>query len=670
MNGFGNKGHQSAKKGRFLAIGIVFLVICIAHLVVLAVIQINGGGEDKIAASERRVQVAGLRGEIFDRNGKLLVGNSTTYDLVYEYGAMPATYNEINRELLDLLAALDENGMSELLSEDLYVLEGSYPDLDYRDEVYDEDSNYNYHFKRTLKSFGLAEDTEASELVKYIMSSYSIDEKRYTDDEIDSLLRLWYEMRRADFGSYASYTIASGCDYSFLTYIKEADIKGANFMAVSERVYYYPGVASHILGTVGRITAEDAEYYDAMGYPMDAVVGRSGCELAFEEWLRGSDGEMVIEYDEKGDIINTYYETEPRGGHDVYLTIDIDLQIAAEEGLAKNVESIETAKAGALTAVDPDTGELLAIASNPTYDLSMYSDIEYYSSLSSDKDKPLLNRALNEIYAPGSTYKIGMALAALEENDIDRSTRCTCNRTYPYLHRPTCLDAHGEIDIVEAIKESCNIFFYSIGHRLGIDRITPYTSSLGLGKSTGIELGEKIGNIAGSEYREAIGGAEWSAGDDLSASIGQSDHGYTPLQLSVYMASIVNGGNRYSAHILKAVKEFYTGDVIYEYKPEVVESVNMSDETYNILIDAMGKVVEGSTSLSYNFKDVGADVGGKTGTAQVAGKEDYALFSGFAPLISPEIVVSCVIEEGVHGYSASVGAASVFEKYFEIKQEK
>lgn len=669
MNGFSDKKRQVTKKGRFLALGIAFLTICIAYLVVLSVIQINGGGKKDIAASERRVQVAGIRGEIFDRNGKLLVGNSTSYDLVYEYGAMPATYNEINRELLDLLNALDEKGMSELLSEDLYVLEGTYPDLVYRDEVYDEESNYNYHFKRTLKSFGLHEDIKAEDLVQYIMSAYSIDEETYTSEEIDSLLRLWYEMRRVDFGSFASYTIASGCDYAFLTYIKETDIKGANFMAVSERVYHYPGIASHILGTVGRITAEDAEYYDSMGYPMDAVVGRSGCELAFEEWLRGSDGEMVIEYDEHGDIINTYYETEPRGGHDVYLTIDIDLQIAAEKGLAENVASVEGAEAGALTAIDPNTGELLASASYPTYDLSVYSEIEYYSSLSKDKNKPLLNRALNEIYAPGSTYKIGMALAALEENNIDRSTRCSCNGTYPYLHHPTCLASHGNIDIVEAIKESCNIFFYEIGHELGIDSITPYTSSLGLGKSTGIELGEKIGNIAGSEYRESIGG-EWSAGDDLSAAIGQSDHGYTPLQLSVYMASIVNGGSRYSAHILKAVKEFYTGEMIYEYKPDVVEKVDFSGETYSILIDAMGKVVDGNASLTNNFKDVDADVGGKTGTAQVAGRNDYALFSGFAPLIAPEIVVSCVIEEGVHGYNASIGAASVFEKYFNQKQEK
>ena len=151
MNGYGNRGRQIDKKGRFLAIAITFFTICMAYLVVLAVIQINGGGARDIAASERRVLVAGMRGEIFDRNGKLLVGNSTSYDLVYEYGAMPATYNEINRELLDLLEALDENGMSELLSEDLYVLRGSYPDLTYRDEVYDEDSNYNYHFKRTLE---------------------------------------------------------------------------------------------------------------------------------------------------------------------------------------------------------------------------------------------------------------------------------------------------------------------------------------------------------------------------------------------------------------------------------------------------------------------------------------------------------------------------------------
>ncbi|MBO7310924.1 MAG: hypothetical protein J6U86_05990 [Clostridia bacterium] len=398
---------------------------------------------------------------------------------------------------------------------------------------------------------------------------------------------------------------------------------------------------------------------------MDCFVGISGCEYAFESILHGQDGKMVIKYDDNGNIVEKYYETEPISGNDVYLTIDIDIQITAEDALKSSIDGIDSANAGAITAIDPNTGAVLAIASYPTYDLTQYSNEEYYNSLLEDENTPMLNRALQGVYAPGSTYKIGVSLAALELGDVNTETQCTCTGRYDALHRPSCNGVHGAVDIYTAIQESCNIFFYSIGERLSIEPITQFTQKLGLGAKTGIELSERVGTVAGPEFRKENKLEAWAQGDDLSAAIGQADHGYTPLQLSVYMSSIVNGGTRYSAHILDSVRHFYTKDIISSYEVSVADRVSFTSENHRILIDSMGRVVSENNEVKRYFKNVGVSVGGKTGTAEVNGQEDNALFCGFAQLEAPKIVVTCIIEEGVHGYYASEPAAKVMEKYFE-----
>ena len=482
------------------------------------------------------------------------------------------------------------------------------------------------------------------------------------------LMRLWYEMDRVDFGQYQSYAIAKDVSVELVTYIQESGVEGATFKTVSKRVYEYPGVASHILGRIGKITAETAEYYGELGYPMDSYVGISGCEAAFESVLHGQDGKMIIKYDDDGNVIEKYYETEPVSGNDVWLTIDIDVQIAAERGLAESVALCETSRGGAITAVDTDTGALLAIASYPTYDLTRFSDADYYASLLEDENTPLLNRALQGVYAPGSTYKIGVALAALEEEATDEYSTCNCTGRYALLHRPGCNGVHNVTDIFKAIQESCNVFFYDIGHRMGIESITEYTTALGLGGSTGIELGEREGTVAGPEYREQNKLDAWTAGDDIAAAIGQADHGYTPLQLSVYMASIVNGGTRFSAHILDSVRHFYTDEPISSYQPQVLSTVEISEHSYDILIRSMGQVVSDNAEVKRYFRNVPVTVGGKTGTAEVNGQEDNALFSGFAPLEKPQIAVSCIVEEGQHGYFAAHAVAVVMEEYFKTEE--
>ena len=651
---------------RCISLAVSFALICLAFIVVLAVVQIKGPTTEYLpdADSERIVTVSGLRGEIYDRNGKLLVGNSTSYNLIYEYGAMPSGFDEINSELLVLLDAMKQTGNTDKLKDDHFPLEGVYPNVRYLQDVSDTDSEMYYHLARVLEKHGFDGDLAANELAEFYIDRCKLSKDKYSEGEIIALMRMWYEMDRVDFGLYASYTIAENVPMELVTYVEEAGIKGVTVKTVSERVYNYPGIASHILGRVGKITAEDAEYYDELGYPMDAYVGTSGCELAFEPILHGQDGKMVIKYDDEGNVIEKYYQKEPVSGNDVWLTIDIDLQIAAEKGLAESAEMVDTSRGGAITAMDPNTGAVLALASYPTYDLTQFSDKAYYTSLLNDSNTPLLNRALQGVYAPGSTYKIGVALAALENKNINDATEYTCNKVYPHIHpNPTCLGTHGAIDVYEAIQESCNVFFYTIGQAMGLESVTDYTSRLGLGVPTGIELGEQIGSIAGPEYSKA-NKLDWSVSGDVLGAIGQSYHGYTPLQLSVYTSSIVNGGTRYNAHLLDSVRHFYTADTLSPYEVTVADRVRFSEGTYNTLVTAMGRVVSENDEVKRYFANLPVAVGGKTGTAQIEGKEDTALFCGFAPLSSPEIVVSCVIEEGQHGYFAANAVAKVMEAYF------
>ena len=661
------KTHTAA---RYLTLGLVFAVICLAFVIVLAVVQIRGSRlPEEDDAVVRTYTVPGVRGEIYDRNGKLIVGNSQSYDLVYEYGAMPDTRREVNLSLLAVLDAVIRTGNGDKLSEDYFILEGTYPNMKLTAEAKDRNSDQYYHFTRFLERNELdAAKTGAKEIQDYFTDRYKLWTSLYTGEEISSLIRLYYEMERVDFGAYQSYTVAKDVNMALITSIEESNIEGVNFEINAKRVYVYPGIASHLLGQMGRITAETVDYYISKGYPLDAMVGVSGCEAAFEDWLHGQDGTMVIRYDENGNQIEKYYETEPISGNDVYLTIDIDLQLAAEEGLAENVDMVQDADAGAITVLEPDTGAVLAMASYPTFDLTQFESVEYYNSLVSNVNLPLYNRALQGVYAPGSTYKIGAALAALETGEIDETVTWECTGVYTdpayASDPPTCLGKHSHTNVVGAIKDSCNIFFYHLGDLMGIDAMTDYTKRLGLGAATGIELSERTGVVAGPAYREDNGLTQWYPGDNLSAAIGQSDHGYTPLQLSVYLSTVVNGGTRYQAHLLDSVRKFYTGEVLQQSETTVMDQVEISDKTYGLLLEGMKQVVE-NESLQEYFKGVPVTVGGKTGTAEVDGKKPYAVFCGFAPLDAPELVISCIIEEGSSGSRAAYAVGKVMEKYFE-----
>lgn len=661
------------QKNRYLALGIVFLTLCFAFLIYLAVTQIRGEKfffprSDDIIKTET---VYGERGRIYDRNGKLLVGNTTHRNLIFEYGSMADKRIDVNHALLDCLEALEITENTQARSKDYFPLIGSYPDMKISNEARTADTQINRYLKKFLEKHDFDENTSAKRICDYFVNKYKLWSENYSNEEIGELIRIYYDMERIDFGYYQHYTIAESIDpasengSALIALIEEQAIEGAGFIKRTERVYPYDTYASHILGRIGKISAENVEEYE--DYPLDALVGTSGCEEAFEEYLRGTDGKKISVYDKNGELLEEYYDPAPVVGKDVYLTLDIDLQIAAEDALKKEIEALEDSEAGAATFIDPNNGEVLVSASYPTYSQNQFSNVDYYATLTEDENLPLLNRALQGTYAPGSVYKVGAALAALENEDITPSTCYECERVYPFFepNNPTCLGHHGATDVTEAIEVSCNIFFYYLGHENGLDSITPYTRSLGLGEPTGIELSERTGIVASEDYCEKYD-KQWRTIDNATGAIGQSYHLYSPLQLSVYMSTVVNSGTRYNAHLLRTVKD-RSGNIIYESEASVAEKVEFSSATHATLKNAMSRVVSENDIVAKYFSDVNVRVGGKTGTAQVTANSalpDNALFSGFAPYENPQIVGSCILEAGEVGANASKVVASVFEEFF------
>lgn len=654
-NGQKNNRRQRAdgknKDYRFFLVAAVFLLILLAFSAYTVSVLCNG----PVAAYEqydvRTETVPGERGRIFDRNGKLLVGNSTYYDLIFEYGAMAYSAEEVNEALLSCLDALEATGTEHLRTKDYFVLEGTYPNFSFAENAYNTSVNMGHYYNKFIIRHELASGITPGELADFFVKKYKLDSGNYTNAEITELIRIYYDMDRVGFGAYQSYTLAEGLlpseasHMSLISRVEEKRIEGATFIKQTERVYHYGDYASHILGSIGKIYAEEAEEYEALGYSMNALVGKSGCELAFESYLRGTDGTRVLKYDSDGNLAEEYYDPAPTVGNDIYLTIDIDLQMTAEDALLEQIDELEHSEAGAATAIDPNTGEVLVIASYSTYTEQ--------------------NLALYGLFAPGSTYKIGTALAALEEGYINASSTYYCTQECDF--GPNCLGLHNHINVSDAICVSCNIFFNYLGIELGLDKVTPYTKKLGLGVSTGIELGEATGTVASEEYAATLDSYTWRAFDNAAGAIGQSLHAYTPLQLSVYMSTVVNGGTRYSAHLLRSVSS-RTGESVTSVKPDVADTLDFSDSTYALLISSMRSVV--TETLGSTFADVEVAVGGKTGTAETGKQIDNALFSGFAPLESPEIVASCVLEEGKGGTNAAKVVAKIFEAYFALEESQ
>ena len=641
---------------RMHALALFSVVILILFIAVLFDAQISNGSEYRaksIASNATWQTVDANRGILTDRNGKVLVSNRLTYTLTLDKTgfADSAALNETIDRLVRLAQETDTVWTDTLpLSRDLTPI------------LYLSSRN-SEDFLRFLEKNDISDDLTAVQMLRVLRELFEIG-REYDDAAARLIAGVRYEL-----DSRSSYVFAEDVPGEMIVQIVDGAFPGVTTGVSSSRVYNTE-YAAHILGRITRIYEEDWDEYADKGYAMDALVGESGVERAFEDYLRGIDGTRIITTDENGKITGELYTTEPQPGNTVALTLDIDLQEVTEKTLAKTVEAMidedSNQRGAAAAVVKVGSGEVLSLASYPTFDLSTFS--EDYVDLLADERLPMFNRAVDGTYAPGSTFKMCTAVAALETGVITPSSIIRCEGIYTYYKdpQPRCWVwangyTHGRIDVSQAITDSCNYFFYEVGRLLGQDALNNYALQFGLGKKTGIEIGDSAGALASADYAEKYD-LEWSDGQTLTAAIGQSYNLFTPLQLANYTATLVGGGEYYTPHLLKSVKSYNNEELIYVYDEEADHVVEMSEETKRVVTEGMHNLTTGS--LAGAFSNCVVSAGAKTGSAQVGTDIANGVFVCYAPYENPEIAVAIVIEKGGAGAALASTAVEIINAYF------
>ncbi len=680
---------------RYVFIIAFLILVCTVFCARLVSIQVIDPPPELDPTEEktftRTEKIQAQRGEIYDRHGNILVHNNYTRSIVLDYGDFPWTADEVNTLILSAVEKIKATDTEAALTTvEYFPFEDLFGDIRYKDS-YLEGGEDNFRLEKMLTHYEQKPECTAREFADYLLKRWKLRDSNgnylYSQENTYTLFCRRYDMEYLQFGPENQYVLSENASITAISAVLELNLRGVTTSIKSERVYDYPGYMSHILGRCGKIPSDELFDYIALGYSMDATVGLDGVERAFEEYLRGIDGEITIVEDMEGNILEKYVSREPVAGGDVYLTIDINLQKVAEDSLAYRVNKVAEdgkltggsmsgadANAGAVVAIDPQTNGILCMASYPTYDLSQFDLL--YSELVQDKNSPLLNRALSAEYAPGSTFKLATSIAALSENIISGSTTIRDTGVYRYYsdYQPHCWiydmygSSHGSINVVEAIQHSCNYFYFETGRLLGIKKLNTYASAFGLGRATGIELPEKTGVVAGPDYAQTSGAGAWMPGDTLQAAIGQSYNLFTPTQLACYLSTLLNNGQRYSAHLLYSVRDFGTGETVYSYENKIMDGCIELDPYDISLIKRGMRAVMDANLTKKAFKDLTeVQAAGKTGTAQIGGSNsDNATFVSFAPYTgTPEIVAAGIIENGVTGNNTAYVISDIMEQYFQ-----
>ena len=490
------------------------------------------------------------------------------------------------------------------------------------------------------------------------------------------MVGVYYSMRQVGFSKTITFTLADDVSMDLIAYIKEhhEDYPGVEVQSEAVR-QYDTTAAAHVLGTVGVVDASEwKDTYQAFpGYQMTSVVGKTGLEKSLESYLHGSSGSRTVETDLGGNAVAEQSTEAPHPGDNVVTTIDLDLQEAAERSLAENLAG--NGRGGAAVALDPNTGEVLAMASYPTYSLADYYSTSAAEDRTSDSRHPEMNRATSGVYPPGSTFKVLSAIAGLEEGVIDANTQITCTGVFEYGGQKFTCNNHDTpmtLDVTSALKYSCNTFFYTVGQKLTGAHLEKWSERFGLGVVTGIGIGERSGHAAGPTYRAEMKKADpstrdWQGGDDVTAAIGQSDNGFTPLQLADYISAVVNGGTLYQPTLVRSIKSYDFSSVVKSETPSAKEKIELSDETRRLVMQGMSEVTDEGGTAGSVFADYPIKVGGKTGTAETYENGeafDNGLFIAFAPFENPEIVI-CVVGEGAgHGAYVAPVVRDMLDEFF------
>ena len=620
--------------------------------------------------TDYKFTVTAARGDIVDSKGERIASSTTGYNVVLNKLLMGD--EDLDTMLQKIVGLLGKNGES--WNDSLLIGQpdaaGHYEFTAASDNAAEQKALAAMKDNLGLQQYATADDVMEKLVEDYDLADFSLYWQRV-------LSGIHYEMQLQAFSNVNNFVMAENVSEATVATIKENSLSlpGVEIVETSTRSYEQGTVLPHVLGRVGKITAEKWKVTDEngqvtyplkeKGYNMNDIIGISGLESAYEDELRGKDGVETITRNSDGVIVNTALTTVPEPGHTVQLTIDSEFQKAVDQALAKNVEWIKNtyadskqANAGAVVVIDVKTGGVLAASNYPSFDQNLYA--AQYNEYSADENMPLFNRALQGLYTPGSTYKPSVAVAGL-----DTGLR---NRNYKD-YRPRCAQhghGNGPIDVINAIKWSCNIFFYDVGRRLTSDVYDAYAYKLGLGQRTGVEVSEALGHLTtknDSNYTESL---------DIQAAIGQGNTAVTPIQLATYAATLANRGTRYRTHFVKAILDSNTGKTLQETQPEVMDVVEDKGETFDLVREGMKGVAQTIPALAgYPYT-----IACKTGSPQRS--EGYyvgstykhytnAAMIAYGPAEDPEIAIGVVVEYGGAGARTGQLVADIFNAYYAMK---
>lgn len=671
----------SQGKLRLIALGSIVWTIFSLFVFRLAQIQIVSGA-DYLAkqqnGSSKTQVIKAARGEIVDRKGRPFSYNKACYNLVFDRALAPEGHeNETILKLINVLRKTNENWTDNL---PITLNEGK--------AIFTEDSDAVTRLRKHLDTNSYAEapdlfywlreryhltSTPSDPEVKWF-ASLTQDQQQWLEQlsaqDARDIAGVRYEMERNGYSLAVRYTFAEDVSLETAVLIRQmsASVPGVEVVETAKRGYIDGNLAPHIVGRIGAIFADELEGYLSQnkGYTREDLVGKEGIERAFESTLRGVDGVRRIDLDSSYHVVDIAEQQAAVPGNTLVLTIDKDIQRTALNALVKEIKYLNEnapqgkgreANAGAVVAIDIKNSEVLAAVTYPSYNLENYS--EDYAKNASDPLYPFLNRAFSGIYAPGSCFKPTVATAGLSEGVITPETTVNCQRVYTFFpsYQPTCLSYHGPVTVSDALRVSCNIFFYDTGRQLGIALINQYAQALGLGVPTGIELAEAKGTQCDPDTIYP--------GDVLQAAIGQLDNGYSPVQLANYCATIARRGVRMKLSLVKSISSYYNWeDTIETHSPEVANVLDVDPEVFDPIFDGMIQATHDVRGTSYRYLgDYPITIASKTGTPQTH-EFPNSTFICFAPAEDPQIAIAVVIEKGWHGYTGAPVARAVLDSYF------
>lgn len=629
----------------FLAILVVIAVAL--GLVRLMTVQIVNGDaylQQSEYTSVYTQTIKATRGQIVDADGNPIVENKVGFNVIIDDTYFPSDNKEANEILIQTVRILKEAGLK--WNETIPVTDSA---------PYEYEKNRDSDVEKLKSLIGVNVYATAENCIDKLIDDYEISDKEYNAEEQRIIAGIRYEMKLRDFSLNNTFTLCEDIPVETVTKIKELGVrlKGIDIREEAVREIAVGDVLPHEIGTVGPIFAEDWEELKKKGYAMNDTVGKSGIEKALEDELRGEDGTRTITLT-NGEVTSAEVTEEAKGGHTVKLTVDSDFQRDLQEILVNFMADLRSqpeysgVECGSLVVLDVKSNAVLGMATAPTYDLKDYKT--NYDELLEDENYPLINRATSGLYRPGSTFKTITATAGLNEGIVTGESTFTCNQKMKFYDIEVgCTGWHNDIAVARALRVSCNIYFYELSRRLGIDKITEYASMYGYGQHTGIETGDYAGHIGNPETFNDLG-IDWTVGQVLQASIGQSETAVTPLQMAGVASTIANRGVRYKTHLVDSIYDYSMKNEIEKREPEVAETINLNyDYVYDYVIDGMIQASENNFPAEYSLSNLGFDVAIKTGTPQNWRNGDEltdSCFIGFAPAYDPQIAFAGMIEGG------------------------